>query len=137
MIKVATALGNKLAISAKNCDFGIHNSNFLFNINGKALIAVVVLVVEVVVIEIVVVHYMLSLIYVLEFCLYMHTYILYITSMFCTSLLTMFIPYPMYTVLLLQLLYRALRRVPAGPVRPLRARHPPRNPEHLRNRQHH
>jgi hypothetical protein len=34
LIKVATALGNKLSISAKNCDFSIHNSNFVFNING-------------------------------------------------------------------------------------------------------
>lgn len=35
MIKVATALGNRLSMSAKNCDFNIHNSNFKFNINGR------------------------------------------------------------------------------------------------------
>ena len=34
LIKVATALGNRLTISAMNCDFNIHNSNFKFNING-------------------------------------------------------------------------------------------------------
>jgi hypothetical protein len=34
LIKVATALGNRLSMSAKNCDFSIHNSNFVFNING-------------------------------------------------------------------------------------------------------
>ena len=35
LIKVATELGNRLTMSAKNCDFNIHNSNFVFNINGK------------------------------------------------------------------------------------------------------
>lgn len=34
LIKVATALGHRLQLSAKNCDFSIHNSNFVFNING-------------------------------------------------------------------------------------------------------
>lgn len=35
LIKVATELGIRLTMSAKNCDFNIHNSNFVFNINGK------------------------------------------------------------------------------------------------------
>jgi hypothetical protein len=38
LIKVATALGHRLQMSAKNCDFSIHNSNFVFNINGEALL---------------------------------------------------------------------------------------------------
>jgi hypothetical protein len=38
LIKVATALGHRLQMSAKNCDFSIHNSNFVFNINGELLL---------------------------------------------------------------------------------------------------
>lgn len=38
LIKVATLLGHRLTMSAMNCDFNIHNSNFVFNINGKVLL---------------------------------------------------------------------------------------------------